>query len=189
MNNKLRVFFEFRLPLISYSFIFVSILLLFIFNFRIQPLTSHISQVGILLLFFGFGIRIIATSTVKYLGKIKITGIYAICRHPMLLGQFISFVGLNLMICNIFFTIFSIILFFANDYMSSKKYEKLLSHHYRDIWKIYSRNTNFVIPWIWRIKDAFIPSLSENEVDNGYNFSIFLVIYSIMVEIATLSNM
>ena len=189
MNDKLRVFFEFRLPLLSYVFLFICIIVLYCFNVQIPPLGIYQSQIGILFLFAGFGLRILASSTVKYLGKIKITGVYAMCRHPMLLGQFLSFFGLNLMVKNIFFTIFSIILFICNDFISCKKYDKILSHHYRDIWKIYAKHTNFVFPFTRRIKDTLTPSLSTSETENSHNFPIFLLIYIIMVEIATLSNM
>lgn len=189
MNGKLRVFFEFRLPLISYVILFFSILLLYIFNFRISPITTHIAQFGILILFAGFGIRILASITVKYLGKIKITGIYAICRHPMLLGQFISFVGLNLMVCNILFTFISIVVFVCNDVLSCIKYDKILAHYYRDVWKIYSKNTKFVLPFTNRIKDVLTPSISSYELDNSHNTPIFFAMYAIMVELSTLSNL
>jgi hypothetical protein len=123
------------------------------------------------------------------MGKIKITGIYAICRHPLLLAQIISLIGLNVIVSNIYFSIASIIIFICNDYLSSKKYDKILSYHYRDIWSIYAKHTNFLLPITDRVKDVFSGSLSQSELEEGQNAPIFFAIYAILVETATLSNL
>lgn len=189
MNEKIRVFFEFRIPLIFYCLVFVAIIILYLCGFQYQPLSTAQAQIGTLFLFFGFLIRVLASYTKKYMGKIKITGIYAICRHPMLLGQFFSLVGLNVIISNIYFSIVSSIIFATNDCIASIRYDKLLSHHYRDIWKIYATNTRFVLPFSTRTGDILSPSLSITSVDRSGNITIFIAIYCILIEIAIFSNL
>lgn len=189
MNNRLRLFFEFRLPFVSYLILFFSILFLYFFGFEYATLGEYSSQVGLIILFIGFGIRVLASITIKYLGKIKITGIYALCRQPLLLGQFVSFIGLNIIVSNVYFCAISCLVFVCNDVLSAKKYDKILEHHYKDIWRIYAKNTNFVIPFTKRVNDVFKPSVSSMEIDNSKNTYIFIIIYAILVEIATLGNM
>ena len=189
MNERLRNFFEFRVPLISYGLVFVVIFVLYLFNESFFPLHLKVQQCGILLLFAGFAVRVLASFTTRYLGKLKITGIYALCRQPLLLAQFISLLGMNLIVSNYFFFIASLFIFVCNDCFAMVKYDKILAYHYRDIWKIYSAQTNFFLPSSARIKDIFRPSLSIAEADNSSNLPIFLVIYVILIEIATLSNM
>ena len=189
VGYKMRTFFEFRIPLITYFILSIAILVLFLFDFQYQPLYTHRSQIGILVLFLGFLIRILASLTIKYLGKIKITGIYALCRQPLLLAQFLSIIGLNIIISNGYFAILSIVVFFLNDYLSMKKYDRILAHSYKEIWKIYAENTNFVIPFSRRVNDFFKQSLSIIELDNSSNLPIFILIYAILIEIATLSNL
>ena len=189
MSNKLRLFFEFRIPLISYLILFCVIFVLFLFDQQFQSLSIKSSQIGAIVLFAGFGIRVLATITMKYMGKIKITGIYAICRQPLLLAQIISFIGLNIIVMNSYFMLVSLIVFVCNDFFAYRKYDKILLHHYRDVWKIYSKHTNFLIPFTNRIKDVFNTKLSQSEFDNSRNTSIFLAIYAILVEIATFSNL
>ena len=189
MNERLRKFFEFRIPLISYCLMFVIILLLYLFNESFFPLHLKRQQCGILLLFAGFAVRVLASFTTRYLGKLKITGIYAICRQPLLLAQLISLLGMNLIVSNYFFFIASLFIFVCNDCLAMIKYDKILSHHYRDIWKIYSGQTNFILPSSSRMKDVFQPSLSVAEADNSSNLPIFLALYVILIEIATLSGM
>ena len=189
MNKKIKLFFEFRTPIITYTLLFVAIFILFIFGHNFQPLSSSQAQIGSLILFAGFGIRVLASITSKYMGKIKITGIYAICRHPFLLAQIVSLIGLNVIVSNIYFLTISAIVFICNDYFSSKKYDKILSHHYRDIWRIYAKHTNFLLPITSRVKDVFSGTLSQSEFENGQNTPIFFMIYAILVEIATFSNL
>ncbi len=189
MNGRLRNFFEFRIPLISYGLLFGSLLVLYTFNESFFPLHLKTQQCGILILFFGFAIRILASATTRYLGKLKITGVYALCRQPLLLAQFISLIGLNLIVSNIYFFGISAIVFACNDCLAMKKYDKILAYHYRDIWKIYSEHTHFILPVGVRAKDVLQPSLSVNEMDSSKNTPIFLLIYAILIEIATLSNM
>lgn len=189
MSPKLRIFFEFRVPIISYLLIFITIFVLFLFNVEYKSLHIKTSQIGILLLLCGFGIRVLASLTTKYFGKIKITGIYAICRHPMLLGQMISVIGLNCIVCNQYFFIVSMIIFICNDFMATMKYDKILAHHYRDIWKIYSSQTRFILPFTNRIQDVMKLNISSAELNNSKNFLIFIIIYMILIEIATFSNM
>lgn len=189
MNEKIRMFFEFRVPLIFYCSIFATIITLYLFGIQYQPLYTKQAQFGVLFLFFGFLIRILSSYTAKYMGKIKITGIYAFCRHPLLLGQFFSLVGLNLIVSNIYFTIASIVIFAINDCIASIRYDKLLSHHYRDIWKIYKSKTHFVLPFYTGLYNTLSPNLSTKSVENSGNFIIFVAIYCILVEIATLGNL
>ena len=189
MNEKIRMFFEFRVPLIFYCLVFISIIVLYLFGIQYQPLYTTQSQLGVLLLFFGFLIRIVSTYTTKYMGKIKITGIYALCRHPILLGQFLSFVGLNAIVSNVYFTAVSVIIFTVNDCISSIRYDKLLSHHYRDIWTIYKSKTHFVLPFYTGKHNALSSNLSTRTVESNGNFTIFIAIYCVLVEIATLSNL
>ena len=127
--------------------------------------------------------------TVKYLGKIKITGVYALCRHPMLLAQFISFIGVNLLVQNQYFTILAIAIFIINDCFSAKKYDKLLARHYRDIWEIYKQSTNFIIPITNRVKDVFRKSISVGESNKANNMIVFGTMYLFLVEIAVLSTL
>ena len=189
MNKKIKLFFEFKIPIISYVLLSIAIFIIFLLGHSFQSLSSKQAQIGSLILFAGFGIRVLATITAKYMGKIKITGIYAICRHPLLLAQIVSLIGLNIIVSNIYFFAASIIIFICNDYLSSKKYDKILSHHYRDVWKIYAKHTNFLLPITSRIKDVFAGSLSQSEFENGQNAPIFFIIYAILVEIATFSNL
>ncbi len=189
MNSKLRIFFEFRVPIISYILIFITIFVLFLCGVNYTSLHTKSSQIGTLLLLGGFGIRVLASLTTKYFGKIKITGIYAVCRHPMLLGQAISVIGLNCIVCNQYFFIISTIIFICNDFIATTKYDKILAHHYRDAWKIYSSQTNFILPFTSHIQDTTRSSISVAELKNSRNLPIFIVIYLILIEIATLSNM
>ena len=189
MKNKLRMFFEFRIPLISYLLLFVVILVLFFFDYNFHSLSEKNSQVGAMILFAGFALRVLATTTMKYMGKIKITGVYAICRQPFLLAQIISFIGLNVIVCNSYFILASLIILICNDFLAYRKYDKILAHHYRDVWKIYAKHTNFLIPFTNRVKDVFECKLSQSELDNGQNAPIFFTIYAILVEIATFSNL
>ena len=190
MNEKIRAFFEFRVPLIFYCTMFATIMILYSFGNQYQPLYTTQAQFGVLFLFFGFLIRILSSYTTKYMGKIKITGIYAFCRHPILLGQFFSLIGLNLIVLNIYFTMASIIIFTMNDCIASVRYDKLLSHYYRDIWKIYKSKTHFVFPFYTRTYNALSPSnLSIKSAEDSGNFVIFTAIYCILIEIATLSNL
>ncbi len=189
MNYKLKSFFEFRLPFISYCILFCAIFALFLSEQHFQALSTNSSQIGSLILFFGFGIRVLATITPKYMGKIKITGIYAICRQPLLLAQFISLIGLNIIVSNVYFFFISTIVFIFNDFLSLKKYDKILAFKYKDIWKIYAKHTNFVIPISNRIRDIFSSSISRSEFLDNQNTLIFIMIYAILVEIATFSNL
>ena len=188
MNNKIRLFFEFRIPLISYILIFIAVFISFLSGHTFQPLHTKLSQLGIIFIFLGFGIRVLSTITKRYMGKIKITGIYAVCRHPMLIGQFFAFVGFNIIVEDILFFVLSVFIFVINDVLSEKKYDKILAYHYKSIWKIYSSQTNFVLPFTTRINDVFKPSVSSAEIERGNNFAIFLAIYTILVEIATFSS-
>ena len=187
MNSKLRTFFEYRVPLISYLFLFIAIFILYLVGFEITSLSTIKNQVGSLILMLGFIMRIIASLTTRYLGKIKITGLYAICRQPLLLSQMISYIGLNIIIANHFFLLVTIVVFFANDVFSAKKYDKILCHTYRDVWKIYAKNTNFLFPVHIRWKDVFKKNISSTEIDNSHNFLIFLCICIILIEISALS--
>lgn len=187
MNSRLRTFFEYRVPLISYLFLFVSIFILYLVGFDITSLSTIKNQIGSLILMFGFTMRVMASLTTRYLGKIKITGLYAICRQPLLLSQMISYIGLNIIIANHFFLLITIIVFFANDVFCAKKYDKILRHTYRDIWKIYAKNTSFLLPTYIRWKDVFKKNISSIEIDNSHNFLIFLFICVILIEISALS--
>lgn len=187
MSSKLRCFFEFRIPLISYFVLFVAIFILYLSGFEIPSLSTIRSQIGSIILMAGFVIRIIATITTRYMGKIKIVGVYAICRQPLLLAQIISFIGLNIIIANPIFILATTIVFIANDLFSARRYEKILLHHYKEIWKIYANKTKFLLPFTTRIKDVFRPSISSTELDNTHNTLIFIAIYIILVEISTLS--
>ena len=189
MNKKFRVFFEFRVPLISYLLMFATIIFLYLFGRNFTPLHLKVQQCGILLMSLGFVLRILASATTKYMGKLKITGIYAVCRQPLLLSQLVSVLGLNLIVSDIFFLLISMIIFFCNDYLAMKKYDKILAHQYRDIWNIYSGNTNFVLPFNVRMQDVLRFSISANEMEGSRNLPIFLVIYLILIEIATLSGL
>lgn len=135
-------------------------------------------------MFGGFGLRILATSTKKYLGKIKITGIYAICRQPLLLSQIFVIVGLNMLVRNVFFLSFSVVLLVVNDFLCAKKYDKVLSRYYRDVWKIYAEHTNFIIPFTKRVKDVFTKTLSTAEVEKSDNVYLFIALYIILIEIS-----
>lgn len=187
MSNKLRCFFEFKIPFLSYCILFVSIFIIYLSGFEIQSLSTIRSQIGSIILMAGFVIRIIATTTTRYMGKIKIVGVYAICRQPLLLAQIISFVGLNVIVANPIFILATIIVFITNDLFSARRYEKILFHHYKEIWKIYASNTRFLLPLTKRVKDVFRASLSSKELDNTQNVLIFIAIYIIFIEISTLS--
>lgn len=187
MNKKLRLFFEFRIPLISYALFSIIIAIIFFTGHRFEPLSALHSQIGCILVIFGLFIRIIASVTIKYLGKIKITGVYAICRQPMLLAQFFVVIGFNIIILNPIFFASSVVIFFANDVLAMSKYDSILGHYYREIWQIYKSQTKFVLPFTNRVKDVFNSSLSVNELDNSSNTFIFLIIYALLVEIAMFS--
>ncbi len=187
MSNKLRFFFEFKLPFLSYCILSISILIIYLSGFEIQTLSTIKSQIGSIILMAGFVLRIIATTTTRYMGKIKIVGVYAICRQPLLLAQIISFIGLNIIIANPIFVLITIIIFITNDLFSARRYEKILLHHYKEIWKIYASNTKFLLPFTKRVKDVFRPSISSKEIDNSHNTLIFIAIYIILVEISILS--
>lgn len=189
MNSKIRLFFEFRIPLISYLLIFCVILMLFAFRVPFLSLENQFSQIGLLVLYAGYTLRVVASITMKYMDKIKITGLYAICRHPLLLAQIIMLIGLNFIVQNRYFVLISTIIFLCNDLLAAIKYDRILAHHYRDIWRIYAKHTNFLIPFTKRIKDVFIAKLSQSELENGQNAPIFIMIYLILIEIATISNL
>ena len=91
--------------------------------------------------------------------------------------------------CNSYFILASLIILICNDFLAYRKYDKILAHHYRDVWKIYAKHTNFLIPFTNRVKDVFECKLSQSELDNGQNAPIFFTIYAILVEIATFSNL
>ncbi len=189
MNDKLRLFFEFRVPLFSYFLWGVAAFVVFLFGYEFQPLHTKVAQFGCIFIFSGLALRMAASMTVKYLGKIKITGVYALCRHPMLLAQFISFIGVNLLVQNPYFTIMACVIFLVNDCFSAKKYDKLLARHYRDIWEIYAQSTNFVIPLTNRVKDVFRKSISVSESNKANNMIVFGAIYLFLVEIAVLNTL
>ena len=46
MNNKIRLFFEFRIPLISYILIFIAVFISFLSGHTFQPLHTKLSQLG-----------------------------------------------------------------------------------------------------------------------------------------------
>lgn len=188
MSKKLRMFFEFRIPLISYVLLGIIIAILFFTGHQFYPLSVITSQIGCILVVFGLLIRILASVTTKYLGKIKITGVYAICRQPMLLAQFFIIIGFNFIVLNPIFFVSSLIIFFANDVLAMTKYDSILEHYYREIWQIYKSQTRFVLPFTKRIKDVFSKSLSVNELDNSSNTFIFIAIYALLVEIAMFSS-
>ncbi len=188
MNTRLVSFFEFKIPAISYIILMLVVFLLFLFDNHFLPLSSSSSQIGSLILFFGFGVRVIATKTSKYMGKIKVTGIYAICRQPLLLAQIISLIGLNIIVSNIYFMFISMILFVCNDLFAAIKYDKILSHHYKDIWTIYAKYTHFLMPISSHFKDIFSKSFEKDKYNNS-NIVIFCLIYLILVEIAIFSNL
>ena len=184
MSEKIRIFFEFRVPLITYFLIFIALVIMHFTDIEFHNFNSITSQIGGLVLFGGFGIRILATSTKKYLGKIKITGIYALCRQPLLLSQIFVIAGLNMLVRNLFFLAFSIILLIVNDFLCARKYDKVLSRYYRDVWKIYAKHTNFIVPFTKRVKDVFTKTISTAEVEKSNNIYLFAVIYIILVEIS-----
>ena len=111
----------FRVPLFSYCLWGISAFVVFLFGYEFQPLHTKVAQFGCIFIFSGLALRMAASMTVKYLGKIKITGVYALCRHPMLLAQFISFIGVNLLVQNPYFTIMACVIFLVNDCFSAKK--------------------------------------------------------------------
>lgn len=189
MNNKLRLFFEFKIPLISYIILFIALIVLFFFNVAFASLGNKSSQIGALVLFVGCALRTLATLTNKYMGRIKITGVYALCRQPLLLAQIIMLCGMNVIVMNEWFCLISIIVFLCNDCLAYRKYDKILSHHYRDVWKIYAKHTYFLVPITKRVKDVFNATLSQTELDSSQNAPIFLLVYFMLIEIATFSNL
>lgn len=190
MNDRLRYFFEFKVPLVSYFVLAIIIVGLYLYGFIPQPLTLTNAQIGGIIVFTGFILRTFATSTTAYLGKIKITGPYALCRHPLLLSQVITVFGLNIIMLNTFFMLLSTLVFFVNDYRFTKKYDKILAHTYKDIWKIYAKKTFFILPITKSVKNIFcIKQLSLKETEKHTNIPIFIFIYLILVEIATISGL
>ena len=187
MDKRLRLFFEFRIPLISYFLFGIVIFILFLFNHRFQPLSTMLSQFGCFFIVSGFCIRLLASITTKYLGKIKITGIYALCRQPMLLAQIFVLIGFNLIVFNPFFLALSLIIFLSNDCVAMYKYDKILAHYYREVWQIYKSQTRFLLPITNRVNDVLHANTSVNEIANSSNTLIFLIIYALLVEIAMFS--
>ena len=191
MNRKVEVFFEFRLPLISYCVISIIILFLYRFhNLILQPLNTIYSQVGGMLIFIGFLLRVFTTSTSVDFDKTKITGIYALCRQPLLLSQFIVFVGFNIIVLNIFFTTTSLLTFLINDYLCAKKYDKILSHYHKNTWKTYTKHIHLFIPTLSNIQQILTPqTISVKKTNKNQNMPIFFLIYTVLIEIATLSGL
>ena len=188
MHQKIRVFFEFRVPLFSYLILSAVIVCLYVFHFTPQPLTTINAQIGGMVVFVGFLLRILTTSTPCH--KTTPTSVYALCRHPLLLSQFIIFIGFNVIMLIIFFDALSLLTFLTNDYLFAKKYDKILSRYNKNIWKNYTKHTNFVIPTLSNIINIqTIPTLSIKKNNKNQNTSIFLSIYAILVEIAIISSL
>ena len=190
MHQKIKVFFEFKVPLFSYFILSAVIICLYFFNFTPQPLTTFNSQIGGMVVFVGFLLRTLITSTSTHFDKTKITGIYAVCRQPLLLSQLIIFIGFNIIMLNIFFVVLSLLTFLANDYLLAKKYDKILSHYHKNTWKNYTKQTNFVIPTLSNINNVLTPqTLNVKKHNKNHNTLIFLLIYVVLIEIATISNL
>ena len=190
MNKRIRLFFEFKVALLSYLIVAIIILGLYFFNITPKPLTTFNSQIGGIIIAVGFLLRTITITTLTVFDKHINTGIYALCRQPLLLSQFIVFTGLNIVVWNIFFLILSIVTFLTNDCLFAIKYDKILSHYYKNIWKTYTKTTNFIIPTLSRIKDVFIPPrLNTKKNNSNQNTLVFLSIYIILIEVATLSGL
>ena len=188
MSEKIRRLFEFRIPLISLVLYSAIIFVLFLFREKFDNLNEIHSQVGAIILSAGFVLRVVASLTIKVKNKIKITGVYAICRQPMLLAQLLFVIGLVLVVANIYFFFFATVIFVCCDYFSAKKYDKMQEHYYKDIWKIYKSKTNFLLPSFRRWYDIQKIELSVVELDKSRNIAIFCALYFILVEVAILSS-
>ena len=191
MKKKLRLFFEFKVPVVSYFILAVVIFCLHHFNIITQkPLTTFNAQIGGIILFSGLLLRTITTSTIRNLNNNNITGIYALCRQPLLLSQFIIFTGLNVIILNVYFMVLSLLVFFANDCLLARRYDKILSHYHKKQWITYTKHTNFVIPTLSKITHVLIKqNINPHKTNDNKNIWIFLSIYCILTEIATISNL
>lgn len=188
MHPRIRVFFEFRVPLLSYLILSAVIVCLFFSNFTPQPLTTINAQIGGMVVFIGFLLRIFITSTSIHFNEKKITGIYALCRQPLLLSQFIIFFGFNIIISNMFFVVLSLLTFLINDYLFAKKYDKILSYYNKHTWNTYAKQTNFIIPTLSNITNISTPLVfNVKKTNKNQNTPIFLSIYILLIEIATVS--
>ena len=188
MHQKIRVFFEFRVPLFSYLILSAVIVCLYFSNFTPQPLTTIKSQIGGIVVFMGFLLRLFITSTSIYFNGKKITGIYALCRQPLLLSQFIIFVGFNIIVLNMFFVVLSLLTFLTNDYVFAKKYDKILSYYNKHTWNNYAKQTNFIVPTLSNITNILTPLVfNVKKTNKNQNTPIFLSIYILLIEIATIS--
>ena len=190
VNQKIRIFFEFKVPLLSYLILSITIVCLYFFNFTPQPLTAINAQIGGMVVFTGFLLRTLTTSTPMQVDKKKITGIYALCRQPLLLSQLIVFVGFNIIMLNMFFVVLSFLIWLINDYLSAKKYDKILSHNNKHTLNNYTKQINFIMPNLSNITNVLTPSgFNVKHINKNQNTPIFLLIYAVLIETAVLSGL
>ncbi len=184
MNLGIVRYFEFFIPFTSIILSFVSLLILAFFNL-LKPISINMlyGQIGLCILGIGILIRFKAFNTKAYYGTIKITGIYAIVRQPIFLSTWIIFLGLNIIVFNLYYLCFSVAILFILNFNATKKYEKILKRKYKDIYQIYENSTYLFLPFPIRIRDVFKNKVygTAKFLDDYNTILIFGLLYAILV--------
>lgn len=177
-RDKILGYFDFHIQLVSLVILIIGGLLLSFFDNNIVNLSSIKGQIGLMFVLFGFLLRVFATKTAKYMDAIKVTGIYAFCRQPMLLAAVFIFVGFNVIVYNIKFIPISIVIFALINVLSAFKQESFMSYYFRDVWPIYKKNTGMILPFPCRVYDLLSIKLTKNHDQLLKNIVFFITIYS-----------
>ena len=184
VTQKIINHFESKMLIISLTFLLFFEFTLCYFNdfsgIKFISVASLRGQLGLIIIFFGLLIRMLALGTKKYENLIKITGIYGLVRQPFLLSEFFIIFGLNIIFFNIKYCIISMIIYFIINIYNTLTYDKILKKQFNNIWLEYSAKTNFIIPIPYRYKDIFAKNYF-NWMDSVSNSTIYTLIILFLI--------
>jgi protein-S-isoprenylcysteine O-methyltransferase Ste14 len=182
VTEKIHNFFDFHIFIFT---VFFHLLLLFFVTIKSKgtvDIASFQGQIGTIIIFIGLLLRIFAADTKRYLNTIKVTGIYTVCRQPMLVADAIMLIGFNIIANRILFTLLSSVFFIIFEVNYFWQYDKILQHSFKDVYKIYSKYVSFIIPTIPKIKDFRMYKINlQNITSNNYNRIIFTLLYLFLI--------
>ncbi len=182
VTQKIHNVFEFHVFVFTIFFHLLLLSVLSIKSGNLLDIASFKGQIGTIAIFIGFLLRVVAIDTKRYLETIKITGIYAICRQPILIADALVVLGFNIIAGSLIFTVVSILFFLIFEVNYFWQYDKILQYSFKDVYKIYARYIHFVIPAAPKLKDLRIYKINlHNIINNNQNKIIFILIYLFLI--------
>lgn len=128
-------------------------LLSFLFRHSVPKVDTLHTSITIGIFTLGIVLQFLVVNQLHTSNDLKQTGMYAICRHPLLISRILCGLSMSLLLKNIIGSSILIIFLIVNMIVKIRRNENNLSKQFPESWTRYKKKVNMILPSIFNMKD------------------------------------